>query len=403
MSIQALRERRQETSRLANHLLAEKGAQAWTKEDQAKFDEHVDEMNRLDSQISAHQKMLDDRAESTFKDAPKKEKGAPELTDMQRGLEIFLRRNPREMTQEEATLIRNTMSTTTTTQGGYTVQTDIARTFVDYLKDYGGMRRVADRIITAMGNPMSFPTTDGRAEVGELVAQNASAAALDASFGTVPLTTYKFGSKIIAVPIELLQDSQIDVTALVQKRMRDRIGRIQNQLFTSGLGDGSTQPFGLTTAASVGVTGATGTTTTITYDSLVGLIESVDYAYQAEGGFTWMTSQTLRGVIRKLKDTAGRPIFLPGYGAIDQELGDTLLGFTLQINNDMPFPAANALSLSFGQHKKYLIRDALEVTLFRFDDSVYVSKGQVGFLAWARAGGNLLDAAAVSLYKHSAT
>ena len=45
----------------------------------------------------------------------------------------------------------------------------------------------------------------------------------------------------------------------------------------------------------------------------------------------------------------------------------------------------------------------MEVTLFRFDDSFYMSNGQVGFLAWARAGGNLLDTAAVSLFQHSAT
>lgn len=32
-----------------------------------------------------------------------------------------------------------------------------------------------------------------------------------------------------------------------------------------------------------------------------------------------------------------------------------------------------------------------------------MSKGQVGFLAWARSGSNLLDTAAVSLYQHSAT
>jgi HK97 family phage major capsid protein len=49
----------------------------------------------------------------------------------------------------------------------------------------------------------------------------------------VPVNTYKFGSKIITVPIELLQDAQFDVVAMVMKRMRDRLGRIQNTKFTS--------------------------------------------------------------------------------------------------------------------------------------------------------------------------
>jgi len=31
------------------------------------------------------------------------------------------------------------------------------------------------------------------------------------------------------------------------------------------------------------------------------------------------------------------------------------------------------------------------VTLFRFDDSAFISKGQVGFLAWSRADGNKIS------------
>ena len=119
---------------------------------------------------------------------------------------------------------------------------------------------------------------------------------------------------------------------------------------------------------------------------------------------TFVTSQTLRKVIRKIKDTSGRPIWTPSYEAgIVGSFTDEVLGYPLKINNDMPAPAANAKSLTFGAHGKYLIRDAMVVSMFRFDDSAYMSKGQVGYLAWSRAGGNLLDSAAVKAYQHSAT
>ncbi|WP_374491602.1 phage major capsid protein [Brachymonas sp.] len=400
MSIQALREHKNDIARQANQLLAEKGDTTWSKDDQAKFDGLMDESERIAGQIAAHQKMLDQRAEQHFIDAARKPADAAK-NERAQGVELFLRKSMKDMSAEEVTMVRNTMATTTGSQGGYTVQTDVAREFVDYLKDYGGMRRVADRIATAMGNDMSFPTTDGRAEVGEIVAQNTAASNADAAFGTVPVNTVKFGSKIITVPIELLQDSQIDVVGLVNKRLRDRIGRIQNQKFTGGSGTG--EPFGLVTAASVGVTGTTGSTLTVTFDSLVGLTEAVDLAYLAEGGFTFMMSQAARKMVRLIKDNNGRPIFMPGYGSGDVAAPDTILGYEIAINNDMPAPAASAKSISFGQHKKYLIRDAMEVTLFRFDDSAFMSKGAIGFLAWARAGGNLLDNAAVALYQHSAT
>jgi HK97 family phage major capsid protein len=45
----------------------------------------------------------------------------------------------------------------------------------------------------------------------------------------------------------------------------------------------------------------------------------------------------------------------------------------------------------------------MEVTLFRFTDSVFTRKGQVGFLAWMRSGGQMIDVNAVKFYANSAT
>ena len=403
MSMQALRERLAALNKSLNHRLAEKGDQVWTAEDQKAFDTEADELDRCRAQIERHQRLMDQEAQDNFKDAKRVDPKDAKRNDLQKGLDIFLRKSFKDMGAEEVTLVRNTMSTTTGSQGGFTVQTEVASSIVDALKDYGGVRRVADRVLTSGGNDMSWPTTDGTAEVGEWVAQNVAANPADPVFGTVPVNCFKSGSKVITVPIELLQDTQIDIIALLNNRMRDRIGRIQNQGFSIGTGTG--QPFGVTVSASVGKTGTTGQTTSIIYDDLVDVIESVDVAYQtADQPLTWMTSQALRKVIRKIKDTSGRPIWTPSYEAgLAGGYSDELLGYPVNINNDMPAPAANAKSLSFGQHKKYLVRDAMEVVLFRFDDSAYMSKGQVGFLAWARCGGNLLDTAAVKLYQHSAT
>jgi HK97 family phage major capsid protein len=66
-------------------------------------------------------------------------------------------------------------------------------------------------------------------------------------------------------------------------------------------------------------------------------------------------------------------------------------------------PAANARTISFGDHSYYKIRDAMDMRLFRFEDSAYARLGQVGFLAWQRMGGNLVDVNAVKTYQHSAT
>lgn len=400
MSIQALREQLSQENRAAKALLAEKGSIPWTAEDQKKFDGHMETAERLQAQIDAHQNMLDDDAQANFRDATKKDKDQPEAF---KALDVFLRKKPEQMTAEERLLIQNTMSTTTGSEGGNTVQTIVASRLIDLMKAYAFMRAVSDQVSTENGADMSFPTSDGTAETGEWVAQNAAAAAADPTFGTRAVNTFKAGSKVVAVPIELLQDSQIDIAGFVLNRLGQRIGRISNTGYTTGSGTG--QPFGFVSVASTGKTGTTGQTLTIIYDDLVDLVDSLDVAYlQGPNEPKFMMSQTMRRVVRKIKDTSGRPIWTPSYDSgMTAGTPDRLLGYPVAINNDMAVPAANAKSLAFGDFKKYLIRDAMQVTLYRFDDSAYAKNGQVGFLAWARTGGNLLDLNAVKLYAHSAT
>lgn len=80
------------------------------------------------------------------------------------------------------------------------------------------------------------------------------------------------------------------------------------------------------------------------------------------------------------------------------------MGRAIQICQEMPVMAANAKSLAFGDFSKYFVREVMDLTLFRFTDSVYASKGQTGFLAFNRQGGNLIDVGgAVKVYQNSAT
>lgn len=316
------------------------------------------------------------------------------------------------MSAEDWTKIRATMSTTTNTQGGYTVQTEVQKTVLDALKAFGGMRSVATVIQTGQGNPINYPTSDGTSETGEIIPQNTTATAADPSFGMVALNVYKFSSKIIAVPFELLQDSEVDVEAFVIKRATTRLGRITNTKFTVGLGDGSSEPNGIITAATAGVTAGNGTSqvTAIVYDSLIDMQHSVDPAYRESGECKWMMHDSSVKVIRKIKDGQSRPIFVPGWdfaiptGGKAGKIPDSLLGDPIQVNQDMAVMAASAKSIAYGKLNEYTIRDVMDVTMFRFTDSAYTKLGQVGFLAWLRSGGNLIDVGgAVKLFVNAAS
>jgi len=299
--------------------------------------------------------------------------------------------------------IRNAMSTTTTTEGGFTVATEYQRSLETAMKAYGGMRTVATRIQTGSGATMNFPTSDPTAEIGEIVGQNTAVTALDTTFGNTALDTYKYSSKKIALPFELIQDSFIDIEAYVQAVLAMRLGRIQNTHYTVGTGSG--QPRGIVTGAASGKVGTTGQTLTVIYDDLVDLEHSVDPAYRAQPGVGYMMHDSSVKVIRKIKDSQGRPIFVPGY-----ETGnpggapDRLMGRPITVNQDVAVMAANAKSILFGQFSKYIIRDVMDLTLFRMTDSAFTLLGQVGFVAFMRTGGNLVDAGgAVKFYANSAT
>lgn len=404
MSIQALRERRNGFAIEARKLLDETKDQKWTPEHQLKYDNLTGEISDMDGRIEREQKVLDIAADEHFKTREPKA-GKKDTEDLLSEMGIFdtwMRRGERGMSAEQATKLYNTMSTTTTTEGGYTVPTTVSASLIESLKAFGGMRAVAQLLTTAQGNPMSFPSSDSTTEVGEILAENAQATSLDPSFGTVGLNVFKYSSKIVTVPLELLQDSSVDIEAFVRALIVRRIGRITNQHFTTGTGTG--QPRGVVTGASSGKVGTTGQTTSVMYDDLVDLLESVDEAYQMGGNCRFMFSQNARKALRKLKDTAGRPIWTPGYEAgITAGAPDLLLGKECALNNDMPVMAANAKSIIYGDLSKYIIRDALSVQLMRFDDSAFASKGQVGFLAFVRSGGNLVDTGAVKYYQNSAT
>lgn len=406
MSIQALREQRAAKAK-SLHELATK--ETWSAEtDQPVYDQGMAELDDLDARIKriqdANEKLAADALNNGVIEAAERI-GHDKKSDESAIFAKWLRGGDNALSAQEWATVRNTMSTTTSSEGGYTVAQGWATSVLDALKQYGGMRSVATVIQTSGVGQLNYPTSDGTAETGEWIAENTTATSADISFGTKSLPVYKASSKVVAVPFELLQDSNVDIEAFVRNRLATRLGRITNTGFTTGTG--SAQPTGLVTAASTGYTAANSTSqvTTVTYSSLVELVHSVDPAYRTAGTCKFMMNDTSVKKLRQILDSQNRPIFVPGY-----EVGspggapDTLLGYEIVVNQDMATMAASAKSIAFGDLSYYVIRDVMQMEMFRFTDSAYTKLGQVGFLAWLRTGGNLIDVGgAVKLFVNAAS
>ncbi|MEM5371350.1 phage major capsid protein [Paraburkholderia azotifigens] len=414
MSIQQLRERRDALAKNIGNLMENHQGDKWGADQQKAYDEGMAELDRVNAEIKRHEGFMariaadaasgnTDGLVNHFTRTPgaQSEESRAMRAYLSGGLSSMVAEDLNAMRARQTPDIRAAMSTTTGSEGGYTVALEYYRQLAQAMKAFGGIRSVATILPTGTGAQMQFPTADATAEVGEIVGQNTAVSAGDTTFGNKTLDVYKYSSKKIALPFELIQDSMFDLEGYVQALLALRIGRITASHFT--VGTGTSQPTGLVTGATVGKTGTTGQTLSVIYDDLVDLEHSVDPVYRGNARYM-LNDQSLK-VIRKIKDSQNRPIFVPGYeqgnpgGAPDR-----LLGREIVISQEMPVMAANAKSIAFGDFSKYIIREVMDLTLFRMTDSAFTLNGQVGFVAFNRQGGNLIDVGgAVKLYQNSAT
>lgn len=412
---------------------AENEARALTAEEQTEYDKRMADVKAMGDTLERSRKSAEMEAELSRSIGPREtgteQRKAPGSDLTEAALDTFLRSGVSALTQEQRAAFGQAvtgkgdqlhfravygLAEGTGGYGGYTVpqgfynQLDIAR------KWYGGVLQAEPTILrTASGNDLPFPSMNDTANVGELVAENVGvgmqAQGADIGFGRIILKAYKYSSKLVFVPIELMQDSAFDVQGLVAKALGERLGRIQNTHFTTG--DGTNKPTGLITQAALGVTGTTGQTGKWIYDDIVNLIHSVDPAYRI--GAKFMMHDSSAAVTELMKDGNGRPLLNSSFAGIGQAVsgGDannplkyTILGYPVVINNDMATMAANAKSVAFGDFSKVIVRQVLDFMLVRFGEK-FMDQGQIGFLAFERADSNVQDAGTNPLkyYKNSAT
>ena len=408
-SIQQLREQRTQAAAKARQMIDSIQSEDWSADNTTAYDAIMADIDDIDSQINRHQKLLDTEAANRTRVENRADNAAISIDNAQANQEMetgifnsFLRGGKGSLNNEQRDYLDNkkkiqgAMSTTTDAEGGYLVPDGFSGLLLEELKQFGGVRNVARILRTATGNTIEWPTVNATAQVGELLAENTTSNTLDVTFGVKSLDAYRYSSKDIAIPFELLQDNQIDLEGYIIKLLGERIARITNQHFTTGTGTG--QPNGVVTASSEGKEGTATQTTTVIYDDLVDLIHSIDPAYRQTRGCNFMFHDSTLKALKKLKDSDGRPLWVPGLAVAEP---DTILGYGYTINQDMAVMAASAKAILFGDFSSYIIRDVMDLTLFRMTDSAYTKLGQVGFLSMSRHDGDLMDSSG-SVIKHFA-
>lgn len=320
---------------------------------------------------------------------------------IERAFDIYLRTGQEmpEMAQLRA------QSVGTTTAGGFLVPETFRQKLTDRLVAFGGFAPNAESITTSTGAKMPWPTVDDTANQGVIAAEGTAPASggADLVFGEKDLDAYTYtapgaGQLPLRVSVELLQDAAFNVQELVQRKLGQRIARLQAAHWIRGTGTG--QPDGITTSTGPEheFTGAA-----ITYAALVDAKHKLDPDYRQ--GAKWYFNDTTLAAIEKLVDTQGRPLLMNlAESGIANDGGLQLLGHPVVIDQaflDYTDASENAWGAFTDAQESYVIRNVRDLQLI-VNPYSRANERQVEYTLWGRADGTVQNPFAAVVLKNDA-
>ncbi|MFD6554576.1 phage major capsid protein [Streptomyces sp. NPDC058398] len=270
------------------------------------------------------------------------------------------------------------------TAGGNTVPTSFYDRLIAHLIEVSAIMQAGATILnTNSGEVIQVPKTTAHSSAS-IVTEGNTIGASDPAFGQIPLGAYKYGT-MIQVSRELLDDTGVDLEGYLAMQAGRALGNAFGAHAMTGTG--TSQPRGVITDATLGVTGGTGVTGAFSGDNLIDLFFSVIAPYRASASCKWIMKDSTVANARKLKDTTGQYIWQPGLQAGSP---DMILGKPVLTDPNVPATALSAKSLVFGDFSQFFVRFAGGVRFERSDDYAF-NTDLVTFRALLRADCSLVD------------
>jgi HK97 family phage major capsid protein len=289
---------------------------------------------------------------------------------------------------------RDTLKTTATQALG----TDVYSTIVQHLVETSSLMAAGATVVTtATGEDLVVPKSTGFVSTA-IIGEGASITESDPTLATVTLKAFKYAN-YFEISQELANDTPTNLLSFLARQAALSLG-----LGTTGYGDdiingaGSTEPRGLLLDAATGVTGPTGTGTSLGTqgtanqgtDALWSLIGSVAEPYAAAPSAAFLLRNASDVIVRKLKDTTGQPV----QGLTER---GRILGYPSFVDPFMPAMANTAESIAFGDMSRYFVRIVNGIRFERSDEFRF-QNDLVAFRCILRLDGALIDTGAVKTF-----
>lgn len=365
-------------------------------EEKAKWDKMLSDYDIADRNIQNEEKFIDIEKIQAEQNAKRKDTPGNDSNDQEyrSAFADYLINGESGIIAERKRLFEQRAGITGVARGVIVPKT-LASTIEIALKGYGGMLEAGSIFTTSNGGDLTMPTINDTNNKAVIVAEYQKSTQSTPTFGSETMKAYTYRTPIIPVSLELLQDSEFDLDALLGSLLAESFGRGVNDDLTNGSGSG--KPKGIMNWATA--SDAAPTATAIKLDDIIDLVGGVDSNYAKNGRFMFHRD-TLYSLM-KLKDTTGRYLWQEG---TKDGNPSTLFGKPYILNDDMPTIGAGNASVLFGDFSKFKIRIVKDFRVIRLNEMLaeYLSIGLFGF---ARMDGILLDAGTHPVKKlvHSAS
>lgn len=245
----------------------------------------------------------------------------------------------------------------------------------------GSIYDIVGHVRTNTGEDIRFPLWDDTTN-GVVLDSAAIGGGTDPSVAGVTIKTdgLRTGDPLL-IDNKLIQDVSYDLVTYVNQALQQRYTRGVSSYINAGnssnfVGLKGTIPTPVTSEA-VGVLG---------YDDFVGIISALDPAYQMDATFAF--SNAVLGSVLKIKDTQGRPIFIPYLDGATSGFAGQILGYKVRLNQYGDSVATNNVPVIFGDFAKgYQLREVNPGLVIKQSAQRWIELNRLGVLGFARAGG----------------
>jgi HK97 family phage major capsid protein len=349
-------------------------------------------VDRLQGELDGLKGALD-RTRASLARSAKGRPARPETSAHREALARYLRKGDETGL---ATLEAKALSAGSDPEGGYLVTPAMSGRIVNAVFESSPVRALAT--VETIGSDSLEMLIDKDDAIVGWVAETDSRAETDTpDLAKVTIPVHEMYAEPRATQ-RLIDDAAIDLEAWLAAKVADRFARLEAAAFVNG--SGVTQPRGLLTYAAGTAWGQieqvnSGSSGAVTGDGLINLQGTLKEGYG--GPAVWLMNRLTAREARKLKDSQGQYLWQPGLAA---GAADTLLGRPLHLAADMPVPAANSLSIVYGDvGRAYQIVDRAGIRILR---DPFTAKPYVKFYTTKRVGGDVVNFDAIKIQKLAA-